>query len=369
MNPEAQKSSPEPRLVDTIKRDFTQQRGFWRTLRRELEDVWEFYISKEQRARLEQMSTFRRWMFSIGWLLKNMLLKLTPLRRVLFLVGVFFLVLRATYADMQGVQIRSDTEILGAILILLVLMLELKDKVLARDELEAGRKVQEALKPARSPQVPGWSLWLFSRPANEVGGDLVDFIGIRDDRLGVALADVTGKGLTAALLMAKLQATIRALAPDISSVSTLLARVNEIIHRDSLRSIFASLLYVEIIPSSGTLRFANAGHHPPLLLRAGTIHEMEKGEVAIGLADRTTYKEHQLTLQTGDVFIAYSDGLTEAQNDHRNFFGLERVEAVLTRHIGGSAEAIGEALISAVDQYIGECRAFDDISLIILKRD
>lgn len=369
MSPETSTREAPPRLADTIKRDFTQQPGFWRTLHRELEDIWDFYISEEERTRLEQMGLFRRWMFSAGWLLKNMLLKLTPLRRVLFLVGVVFLLLRVTVTDIDGVQVRSNWEIVGALLILLVLMLELKDKVLARDELEAGRKVQDALKPPRSPHVPGWSLWLFSRPANEVGGDLVDYIGIRGDRLGVVLADVTGKGLTAALLMAKLQATIRALAPDASSVSGLLTKVNEIIHRDSPRSIFASLLYVEITPSADMLRFANAGHHPPILLRKEGLTEMPKGETAIGLTDQTSYNEHRITLQTGEVFLAYSDGLTEARNERGDFYGTERLRAVLAQQSGRPADAIGESLVSAVERFIGERRAFDDISLIILRRD
>ncbi|MCH8962050.1 MAG: SpoIIE family protein phosphatase, partial [Bacteroidetes bacterium] len=146
-----------------------------------------------------------------------------------------------------------------------------------------GRAVQFALMPKQHPTLPGWETWLFTRPAKEVGGDLVDYLAINEDRLGLALADVAGKGLGAAMFMAKLQSTLRAIAPNFERLSDLGAAVNQIFIRDGLPGRFISLVYLEIEPEAGQVRLLNAGHLPPLVVHADSIEEMPKGAPALGL--------------------------------------------------------------------------------------
>lgn len=296
-----------------------------------------------------------------------MFFKLTPTRRLLLLLGIFLT--NAGFTIQLGSARINDNNFLGGILILFVLLLELKDKLLAHGELESGRKIQQALAPERSPQVSGWSLWLFTRPANEVGGDLVDFLKISDERVGLVMADVAGKGLRAALLTTKLQATIRALASDQKSLSAFCGKINSIFHRDSLPSIFASLLYLEIEPDHNEIRFVNAGHMPPLVLSGQSYRELPRGGLALGLSNKTDYTEQKAELEKGEVLFAYSDGLTEACNEAGEFYGMERLTKLLTQISHFDAQHIGETVTSQLDRFVGEARASDDLSLLVLKRE
>ena len=246
-------------------------------------------------------------------------------------------------------------------------MLELKDKLLAKDELEAGRKVQRALTPERSPKVDGWSIWLFTRPANEVGGDLVDYLKL-NGRVAIILADVAGKGLHAALLMAKLQATIRALAADFDSLSKLCTKINTIFCRDSLPNIFASMVYLEIKPNDSQVRFVNAGHFPPLLIKNGEVKETQKSNSAIGLIKDFIYNEDIITMEKGEMLIAYSDGITEARNEYGQFFEKERLLKILPKLSQHKFEDVGETIVYEINRFVGDAPVNDDLSLLIIKK-
>jgi len=174
--------------------------------------------------------------------------------------------------------------------------------------------------------------------------------------------------LRAALLTAKLQATIRALAPDFNSLSDLGDKLNHIFCRDSLPNLFASVVYAEIQPEHGLVRLLNAGHLPPLILRGGSIERTDKGGMALGLSPQATFNEQRFTLGTNDMLFVYSDGLTEAQNDQGTFFGESKLLELLPQLAPYPAQVVGEKLLAEVDRFIGDARAFDDISIAILKR-
>ena len=220
------KTGVPQKLSRTVLDDLNQM-DFRRTMREDLQEIYQFYLDADTRDRLDEMDRFSRWCHLTGWLLKNSILKLPPVRRLLLLGGMV-LFLWGLFGGFQGL-------IMGFLLVILTLILELKDKLLAQDELMTGRAVQFALMPKKHPALPGWETWLFTRPANEVGGDLVDYLTINEDRLGLALGDVAGKGLGAALYMSKLQSTLRAVAPNFDTLSELGAAVNEIFIRDGLR--------------------------------------------------------------------------------------------------------------------------------------
>ncbi|HEX9829759.1 MAG TPA: PP2C family protein-serine/threonine phosphatase [Bacteroidota bacterium] len=356
----------DQRLRDALRKDI-HSGDFGSTFLRELREIREFYISPEKKDRLKTMSVVKRWLFLTWWILKSMLLKVTPFRRILLVIGIF-LVFFNPQMNAEGVQIQN-LDFFGSVILVLVLMLELKDKLLARDELEAGRKIQQALTPERNQSFPGWSVWLFTRPANEVGGDLVDFLKLDRGSAAVILADVSGKGLKAALLTAKIQATVRALAPDIRPLSKLVAKINEIFHRDSLPNIFASLLYVELKPNSGKVRYVNAGHYPPVILGKAKQNQRKKGEAALGLVSKTKYKEQTVEMNTGDMFVAYSDGVTEASNMQGMFYGIDRLMNIFATSKSRSAQALGEEIVGDVDRFVGEAYRSDDLSLMILKKE
>jgi len=359
----------DPRIIGTIKDDL--QRGdFGRTVRRDFRELKEYMLAEDRQKRLKEMGHLKRWFVLTWWLLKSLFFKLTPARRIILVAGMFMVFAsRTVISSSESVQFQTDLHGIGIIAILFVLMLELKDKLVAHDELNAGRTVQHALMPERKPHLPGWGLWLFTRSANEVGGDLVDFMKIADDRYGITIGDVAGKGLSAALLTAKLQATLRALVADFTSLGDCGAKLNQIFCRDSLRNIFASLIYMELAPNSGSVHLVNAGHIPPVIVRGGEVERMEKGGVALGIMPEAKFDEQTLELGRGDVLLVYSDGVTEAQNEGGEFFGEQRLLNLLPKLTDLTNEQMGERLVTEVDRFVGDARVHDDLSIVLVRRE
>ncbi|MBW7886787.1 MAG: serine/threonine-protein phosphatase [Bacteroidetes bacterium] len=346
------------RFFDEIfSRDFTER------VKRHSSELQSFYLSEPQLHELAAMNTVRRMFVLLFWILRALFYKLTLWRRVLFVAGIIFMLnIKFDNTNIHG------NALLGMTAFILIILLELKDKLLAHDELAEGRKIQQALMPDANPHMEGYSLWLYTRSANEVCGDLIDVLSLDSRRKSFVLADVAGKGLHAALLTAKLQATIRALAYEETSLSSLIHRVNTIFFRDSPANLFASLLYFEIHSASNIIQFVNAGHLPPVVVRAGIPEESSKGDPAIGLARSIDYVQRTVTLNSHDILFAYSDGVTDAKNIRGEFFGKERLMQFLSKNKRDEAEQIGLALITELDRFMSTERQTDDISLIIIQR-
>jgi len=298
-------------------------------------------------------------------LLKSLITRLTPARQILLIIGLSMMFVFSISAG-GNVQINNN-HILGALILLFILLLELKDKLLAKSELSEGHAVQKALLPQDIPQIPGWDVWFYSRPANDVGGDLVDYLEISKERIAFILSDISGKGLGAALLMAKLQSIFRALAPDFDSPGEFISKINSVFFRDSLKKSFASLIYLEVEPNGDQVQLVNAGHLPPFYISNDAMKELSKGQRAIGLSEKVNFKKHSIALKKNDVLFIYSDGLTEAQNSAEEFFD-KRLDELLPALTRLSAEASGKWIIDAVEKFIGSARVHDDLSLLILKR-
>ena len=343
-------------LAGDLKRVLTPGRSFTahRVAKRTLADLEEFYLTEEHRKRLARAGLLKRWALRMWWLFKGLVLKLSPTRRLLLALALF---------NFTGLQIKSEQVSIsfpgiGFGLVLLVLALELRDKLVAHDELETGRTVQRALMPSAAPVLAGWDVWLYTRSANEVSGDLVDALALGQQRTVLVLADVAGKGLSAALLSTKLQATVRALVFDteiavagagvehhahgapgtrrdslagLPSLGDLGERVNHIMYRDRVRGRFATMVCLLTSSDSGTVRLLNAGHMAPLVVRDLVIEELPRGSIAIGMVPIAGCVEQAAHLGAGDTLVVYSDGVTEAMDDARDFFGDERLRAVLGR--------------------------------------
>ena len=230
---QTRKNKTEPKIAKTIVDDF-RKGDLRKGIRRDYRDMKEFFIDDERKKRLLSMGWFKRWFLTSWWLLKGLFFNLTPIRRLLFVLALI-LILSSRQIIIVGhgqAEVSTNLSLLGGILLIFIIMLELKDKLLAKTELSEGRSIQSALMPNQNPEVPGWDVWIYSHPANDVGGDLVDYLPLDSNKYGLSLADVSGKGLGAALFMAKLQATIRALAPDYKSLSEFINKLNQIFHRD-----------------------------------------------------------------------------------------------------------------------------------------
>jgi hypothetical protein len=361
-------------LFQTLRDDFQvvaedmRRRGFKRAIGGTLASLETFYLSHDERRQLAAMPRGRQMLRRLWWLIKGLLMKLTPARRIMLAAALVTLVLGLQRIDIGTVHVSLRFPLVGTFLLLAVLVLELKDKLVARDELEAGRKVQLALMPSATPQVPGWDVWLYTQPANDVGGDLVDHLNIDERRHFVALGDVSGKALPAALLSVKLQATLRALAPNFDDLGELGAALNFILQRDALPSRFASLVYLLLTTDSGRVRVLNAGHMPPVLVHQDTVTSMPPGSVVLGIIAGATFSEQVVELNTGDTLIVYSDGISEAMNEADEFFGEERLYAIAQQTSGQPVSTIGARILEAVAGFIGYAPVSDDVSLMVLRR-
>jgi sigma-B regulation protein RsbU (phosphoserine phosphatase) len=313
------------------------------------------------------MGRVRRWLHLGAWLLKSLFLNLAPARRVLLGVALVLLWVPARWGgDSHSVQVEFGGLAVG--LLLLLLMLELKDKLVAKSELQAGRVVQQALLPAAPPQVSGWDVWISTRPANEVGGDLVDFVTHEDGRVGLVLADVAGKGLPAALLAARLQATVLAFVPELRSLAALASKLHRVFRTRGLENRFATLVYMELAPGSSRIRLVNAGHMSPLVVGPGQVQPLPAGGPALGIPGATTYEEQSVDLGADQTLVVYSDGVTDALNEGDAFFGDERLRGSLRDTAGRPAAEVAQQLLGAIEAFVGEARWHDDVSLMVVRR-
>lgn len=369
MNNHSTNQKTEPRIRQTIRKDFRQTK-IKEEFKSEYKDLKQYFLTEERKEKLERMNAVKKFFVLPWWLLKAMYFRLTPFRRILLFIGLIFLLFSGNVETInESVTISLNiSAILVGIIFLFILALELKDKLLAKTELQEGRAIQQALMPEQSPKVSGWDIWLFTRSANDVGGDLLDFIQIAHNKYGVAVGDVAGKGLSAALMMAKLQSTIRALAYDIPSIQLLGNKLNTIFHRDSPSKIFASVIYLEIESNSNEINLINAGHYPPIIAKKGKVEKLEKVAPALGLIKEAAFTKQTITLEENDFMVIYSDGLTEAKNEYGEFFGEMRLIDLLKSREMMTSQQLGEMIIANVDFFIGKVPAHDDLTLAILKK-
>lgn len=357
------------KLYDTLKDDISEG-GFRNNVSTDFEELKEFFLNAERKKQLIDMGKIKRFFFMAWWLLSELLLKLTPTRRLVLIIGIILLILPGKFGiDGNDLSFSAQTSIFGGILILFVLMLELKDKLVAKDELSAGRSVQRALMSERNPFVKGWKIWLYTQPANDVGGDLVDIIALDNGKHGITIADVSGKGLGAALLMAKLQTIIHALVPENSSLSILFEKLNSAFHKDIMPNSFASMIYFQVFENSNQIEYVNAGHLPPILIKSEEVINLTKGDVALGLTGKATFNSNKVDLNNGEYLVAFSDGVTEARNIFGEFYGTERIRTLIKNTDYISPEQLGQKLLTSVEMFIGEAKKYDDLSVVILKRE
>lgn len=363
-----------PRLMSTLSNDFrvvwddVWRRGVTRSVAGPLADLEAFYVTQDERRHLAQLSPPRRFLRRVWWLLRGLLMKLTPPRRIMLAGALWAMMFGVERISIDTVHLSLRLQWIGFLLLLLVLGLELKDKLIARDELEAGRAVQLALMPPEAPVIPGWDVWLHTEPANDVGGDLVDYLPLDRSRHAVLLGDVAGKALPAALLSVKLQATIRALAPSFENLGDLGASVNRILHRDGLPTRFASLVYAVLSADSGVVTLLNAGHMPPLVLRRGSLSTLPNGSMVLGMMPDVPFAEQSVEVGPDDMLVVYSDGISEAMNEQGEFFGDDRLHALAASIRGMTSAAAGTHVLAGLAAFVGDAVQSDDVSLMVLKR-
>lgn len=239
-----------------------------------------------------------------------------------------------------------------------------------REEVRLATEIQQGLLPKRDPVVSGYTIAGASVPAEAVGGDYFDFIRVDDDRLAVCLADVSGKGLSAALLMANLQATIRAQALARRDPTACLKYSNALLCQSTDAHKFATCFYAVLETDRHVVRYSNAGHDPPLLVTDGEPPaRLETGGIVLGFLESLEYGEAEIAMGPGDVLVIYSDGVTEAVDDNDEPFGEERLGSIIEDERGSSAGQVLDRIFDAVRDHAGERGQADDITVVVVRRD
>jgi sigma-B regulation protein RsbU (phosphoserine phosphatase) len=238
-----------------------------------------------------------------------------------------------------------------------------------KEEIRLASKIQADLLPKEAPVITGYDIAGRSIPAQIVGGDYFDFIPMDNDRLGLCLGDVSGKGLPASLLMANVQATLRGQALLATSAHECIRRSNRLLHLSTSSEKFVTLFYGILDPRAHALRFTNAGHENPFLLSEGKqVNRLRDGGLVLSILEDFPYQEATVGLAPGDVLVVYSDGISEAINPNQEQFGEERLHALLEDHRHESANEIIEIILQAVRQHANGASQMDDMTLVVLKR-
>jgi sigma-B regulation protein RsbU (phosphoserine phosphatase) len=237
--------------------------------------------------------------------------------------------------------------------------------------LEGAKDVQQAFFPPETLSIPCLSCETFYQPANEIGGDYYDFLSLQSGRWGIAIGDVSGKGIGAALLMASLQASLRAqaLQPHLD-LSALIGSVNRLVYESSPTHFFASLFYAEYEPATRVMKYVNAGHNPPIVVRPRNgsfeIYRLDASGMPVGIFGDAEFSCSSFQFEVGDVFVAYTDGITEAENRQGEQWGVPRLETLLASCSRATSEQIIRRVLDEVSTFAKGQPQRDDMTLVVM---
>jgi sigma-B regulation protein RsbU (phosphoserine phosphatase) len=233
-------------------------------------------------------------------------------------------------------------------------------------ELQRAREIQQSLLPKEIPQLPGIAVATAWRPARAVGGDYFDVLRLDGNRLAICIADVSGKGVPAALLMANVQASLRASVRDLDSPARVCGIMNAMLCESIAANKFVSFFCGVLDANTGTFRYCNAGHPYPILVSAGAAHTLDHGGGAVlGVFPSWNYQDSSINLKSGDRLLLFTDGITEAEDAQGEEFGVERVAAFGKAHAASSAVELTEQLLAQVSDFCG-AQFQDDATLVVL---
>jgi sigma-B regulation protein RsbU (phosphoserine phosphatase) len=240
---------------------------------------------------------------------------------------------------------------------------------LMKRELGQAAEIQKRMLPNEAPKVAGADLAGFNAACKTVGGDYYDFFTYPDGKVALALGDVSGKGMPASLMMMALHARVQVLAEDPKDLGGFMMRLNKATCAKCPSNRFITFFFCVLDAATGELRFANAGHNPPIVMRAsGEVEMLEGGGPVLGILSIAPYGEERARIERGDMLVLFSDGVSEATNQNYDEFGEDRMIEVLRRHRDAPAAEIVEAVTKALGEFAAGAPQADDITLVVAKR-
>src|SRR6266446_3168288 len=351
----------------------------WSQFERDARSSYRLYSAGLDNLEAEPSRLRRGWQIAKA-LFWAILEKLTPARRVLLLVGLillFFPSVNTSYTDRAGhVEINElDLHVWGGLLLLVVLLLELADRVVMKRDLEIAKDIQTWLLPGAPLQLPGYQIAYATRPANTVAGDYYDVV-LRpgatpgEDRVLFVVADVAGKSIPAAMLMATFQASLRTLSSSRVSLAELVVGLNRYACSNSQGGVrFTTAFLAELDPVTGNVVYVNAGHNAPILRKSsGVVERLETGGIPLGILPEAVHQTGASKLSADDWLVIFTDGVVEAVNPG----GEEYEEPRLIRLVDGAGTStppeLLRRLLAELDTYVGNTPQHDDMTCLLLKR-
>lgn len=374
-------STPAQPAADTPRKEPVRgrMRGFWQRVSegREIDDLWSQFTADARASygfygrdidwdEIQKLPKWRRPLPILKQFFWALLLKMSPARRVLLLIALILLVF-----SIPNIQ---RFEVLAVVSLLLLLSLELADKVIMKRDLEIAREIQMWLVPSSPPAVVGAEIAFASRPQNSVAGDYYDAFyptasAQENGKLMLVIADVAGKSIPAALLMATLQASLRTIAGEGASLGDLVVRLNRYASAHSLDGRrFTTAVLAEYDPATRHLVYVNAGHNPPILRHTnGDTQRLEAGGLPLGIDMVATFETAAIDMNPGEALIFYTDGVVEAFNEKAEEFGNERWLGAIRGLPDWNAQESLQFLMKRVDEFVGVTRQSDDITCLVFR--
>jgi sigma-B regulation protein RsbU (phosphoserine phosphatase) len=346
----------------------------------EIDELWAQFKSEAQESSRLYKQDFsgregkreRSWKqpFRIaGVLAWSVLKKLSPARRLFLLLTIILASLAVI--GFHFFFFTEEVEFIVAFAgLLILLILVLGDHISMKRDIEIAREIQRWLVPRRAPDVPGVDIAFATRPAKTIGGDYFDvFRRAVDGPLLLAVADVSGKSVPAAMLMATFQGGLRALAGASGSLSELGGGLNRQVCANSQNGRFTTAFLAELDPATGALNYICAGHNPPILKREdGSLERLKSDNIPLGIELKENYKTGTTQLEPHDLLVIYTDGVTEARNEDQEEFGDDRL-VTLVQIAGDERSALTLAnIMRNLDEFVGAAPQHDDITCLVVRR-
>lgn len=369
---------PRPQRFSDFVRDYTRSMGS-----REMRELFDkeatevFAVLTRDQKEPEPKDDLSRFFHRAKVLFFSLSYKLTPARRALFATAILALLFSLSDLDLElrhpekgwsfQLEYSPFFAVVSVACLVYLIALEMVDKIRVRDELEVARQLQTDLMPKAAPELAGYRFAHSWRTANEVGGDYYDFLPLPDGRLVLVVGDASGHGMASGLVMAIAHATLKTaldLDPSCGSVARLM---NRAICRTGDKRTFMSLFYGLLEPATGRLEYTSAGHPFPFLRRAdGSVEELGRGGLPLGLVDPLPVVTDSTTLALGDTLMLYSDGLPEAIDQAGNAFGFERLKQHLAP--GGTPDGVMAKVLADFDRHTAGSPLRDDLTLVVVER-
>ncbi|MFH0989335.1 MAG: PP2C family protein-serine/threonine phosphatase [bacterium] len=348
----------------------------------EAKGTYDFYVRNMQNPIDENNSVKRFFVFAWRFFL-TFLLKLTPARRLFYAIALLLLLLGFLYSQ-------YFYAIYSGIIFSFLLALEVADKLMTRDELDLAREIQIELLPTQLINPAGYELAAYSEVAQNVGGDYYDMIPLSDGSMMVVIGDVSGKGLSAALYMVKVQTTLQILAKTETDPRMLLTQLNSYIYGQLKRNYFLTISLVRIYPN-GAINYCRAGHTPAILYKSSVrqCSVLQPQGLALGMAPsekngssatgstvskngERCFEEmlevHGTVLHKNDSLLLTTDGVIEMLNSAGKEFGQERLQEIVVERGDASAEELKNYLVSELESFQSGCELRDDVTIVVIKR-